>query len=44
MTALLLMWNSCMYYKQHPDHLALSILNGHNAMVAGSYKHAIGKS
>jgi len=29
---------------QHPDHLALSVLNGHNAMVAGSYKHAIGKS
>ena len=27
---------------QHPDHHALGILNGHNAMVAGSYKHALG--
>jgi len=34
----------CINCKQHPDHLALSILNGHNAMVAGSYKHAIGMS
>jgi len=32
------------YSSQHPDHLALSILNGHNAMVAGSYKHAVGES
>ncbi|KAK2171464.1 hypothetical protein NP493_1062g00073 [Ridgeia piscesae] len=25
------------------DHLALGILNGHNAMVAGTYKHALGE-
>ena len=28
---------------KHPDHHALSILNAHNAMVAGTYKHALGE-
>ena len=28
---------------QWPDHLPCAILNGNNALVAGSYKHAIGK-
>ena len=36
-----LCYNCC---KQHPDHLALSILNGHNALVSGSYKHAVGET
>ena len=26
-----------------PDHFALGLLNGHNAMVAGTYKHALGE-
>ena len=29
---------------QQQDHLALGILNGHNAMVAGTYKHALGRT
>ena len=28
---------------KHPNHLALGMLNGHNALVAGTYKHALGK-
>ena len=28
---------------QHPENHALSILNGHNAMVSGSYKHSLGE-
>ena len=28
---------------KHPDNHALGILNGHNALIAGSYKHALGE-
>ena len=28
---------------KHPDNLALCQLNGHNALLAGSYKHALGE-
>ena len=31
------------YFLQHPENYPLGILNGHNAMIAGSYKHALGK-
>uniref|UniRef100_A0A8C4RBA8 General transcription factor IIIC, polypeptide 3 n=1 Tax=Eptatretus burgeri TaxID=7764 RepID=A0A8C4RBA8_EPTBU len=29
---------------KHPENLALIVLNGHNAFVAGSFKHALGMS
>ena len=35
--------NDVCLFCQHPDHLALGILNAHNAMVAGTYKHALGE-
>lgn len=28
---------------KHTDHIPLGLLNGHNALVAGSYKHALGE-
>ena len=28
---------------KRPDHLPLGILNGHNSLVAGSYKHSLGE-
>ncbi|GFR28158.1 general transcription factor 3C polypeptide 3 [Trichonephila clavata] len=28
---------------KHQDHLALGYLNGHNAMISGTYKHALGE-
>ncbi|KFM61204.1 General transcription factor 3C polypeptide 3, partial [Stegodyphus mimosarum] len=28
---------------KHQDHLALGFLNGHNAMISGTYKHALGE-
>lgn len=28
---------------KHPNHLALGMLNGHNALVSGSYKHSLGE-
>ena len=28
---------------KHPENMALCVLNGHNALVAGSYKHALGE-
>ncbi|XP_054719964.1 general transcription factor 3C polypeptide 3-like [Uloborus diversus] len=28
---------------KHQDHLALGVLNGHNAMISGTYKHALGE-
>ena len=28
---------------KRPDHLPLGVLNGHNSLVAGSYKHSLGE-
>ena len=30
-------------FPKHPDLLPLSYFNGHNALMSGSYKHALGK-
>lgn len=30
-------------FKKYPDLIPLSYFNGHNALMSGSYKHALGK-
>jgi general transcription factor 3C polypeptide 3 (transcription factor C subunit 4) len=31
-------------FVKHPDNLSLAYINGHNALISGSYKHALGKT